>query len=208
MAYIYKITNIINGKIYIGMTQRTVEERFQEHLKDSNRRTFEKRPLYDAIRKYGKEAFIVETIEETDFPDKREVYWIEYYQSFKYGYNATKGGDGKPYLDYELIAEVFKNTGSATKTSELIGCSADSVRRVVKNYNLGEYYHWNHSNKPVNQYSLEGEYIMTYGSAYEAAKAIGKITSTSNGATSHISEVCRGKRKTAYGFKWKFVNTD
>ena len=47
---------------------------------------------------------------------------------------------------------------------------------------------------------------MTYGSALEAAKALGKITSTSKGATSHISDVCRGKRKTAYGYIWRFVN--
>jgi group I intron endonuclease len=208
MAYIYKITNTINGKIYIGKTERTVEERFSEHLKDSSRRTFEKRPLYSAIRKYGKKAFVIEIIEETDFPEERETYWIEYYQSFKYGYNATLGGDGKRYLDYELIVEIFKNVGNASKTASLIGCSTDSVREVVKKYNLGEYYHWNHGNKPVNQYSLNGEYIMTYGSTFEAAKGIGKITSTSNGATSHISDVCKGKRKTAYGYIWKFAENN
>ena len=208
MAYIYKITNTINGKIYIGKTERTVEERFSEHLKDSDRRTFEKRPLYSAIRKYGKQAFVVETIEETDFPEEREIYWIEYYQSFKYGYNATLGGDGKHYLDYELIIEVFKNVGSASKTASLVGCSTDSVREVIKRHDLGEYYHWNHGNKPVNQYSLDGQYIMTYGSTFEAAKGIGKITPTSNGATSHISDVCKGKRKSAYGYIWKFASTD
>ena len=208
MAYIYKITNTINGKIYIGKTEFSVEKRFKEHLRDSDKITLEKRPLYSAIRKYGKKAFTVETIEETDFPEEREIYWIEYYQSFKYGYNATLGGDGKRYLDYELIMEVFKNTGSATKTASLVGCDVHSVLNVVKKYNLGEYYHWNHNNKPVNQYSLNGEYIMTYGSTFEAAKGIGKITSTSNGATSHISDVCKGKRKTAYGYIWKFVENN
>ena len=205
MAYIYKITNTVNGKIYIGKTERTVEERFLEHLRDSDKRIFEKRPLYSAIRKYGKKAFVVETIEETDYPEERETYWIEYYQSFKHGYNATLGGDGKRYLDYELIVEVFKNVGNASKTASLVGCSVDSVLEVVKKYKLGEYYHWNHGNKPVNQFSLNGEYIMTYGSAFEAAKGIGKITSTSNGATSHISDVCKGKRKTAYGYIWRFA---
>ena len=158
------------------------------------------------MRKYGIEHFHIEEIEQTDNPEEREIYWIEYYQSFKYGYNATKGGDGKHYLDYELIAEIFKQTGNAVLTAQKIGCSIDSVDTVIKKYNLGEYYHWNHNNKPINQFDLNNNYIMTYGSALEAAKALGKITSTSKGATSHISDVCRGKRKTAYGYIWKFVN--
>lgn len=205
MAYIYKITNTINGKIYVGKTERTVEERFKEHIRDSKRKTTEKRPLYDAIRKYGFSQFTVETIEETDNPDEREKYWIEYYQSFKYGYNVTLGGDGKAYLDYELIAEVFKQTGSNKITAQKVGCSTDSVETVIKKYNLGDYYHWNHGNKPINQFDLNGNYIMTYGSAFEAAKALGKISSTSKGATSHIADVCRGSRKTAYGYIWKYI---
>ena len=206
MAYIYKITNILNGKIYIGKTERTVEERIKEHIQDSRRRISEKRPLYDAINKYGFSNFKVDIIEETDSPEEREQYWIEYYQSFKYGYNATLGGDGKRYLDYELIAEIFKQTGNAIQTAKKVNCSVDSVETVIKKYNLGEYYHWNHNNKPINQFDLNNNYIMTYGSALEAAKALGKITSTSKGATSHISDVCRGKRKTAYGYIWRFVN--
>ena len=116
------------------------------------------------------------------------------------------GGDGRRYLDYELIAEVFKNTGNAAKTAKLVGCSPDSVKSVIKIFQLEGYYHWNHNNKPVNQFSLAGEYIMTYGSAFEAAKALGKITTSSNGAAAHISSVCHGKRKTAYGYIWRFVN--
>lgn len=74
MAYIYKITNIINGKVYIGQTSFSIEKRFKEHLQDSNKAHTEKRPLYDAIRKYGKDKFIIELIEETDNPNEREIY--------------------------------------------------------------------------------------------------------------------------------------
>ena len=146
MAYIYKITNILNGKIYIGKTERTVEERIKDHIQNSRRPISEKRPLYDAINKYGFSTFKVDIIEETDSPEEREQYWIEYYQSFKYGYNATLGGDGKRYLDYELIAEIFKQTGNAIQTAKKVNCSVDSVETVIKKYNLGEYYHWNHNN--------------------------------------------------------------
>lgn len=72
MAYIYKITNSINGKIYIGKTYKTIEQRFKEHFKDSKR--YKNRPLYRAINKYGIESFKIEVIEKTNTPEEREKY--------------------------------------------------------------------------------------------------------------------------------------
>ena len=55
MAFIYKITNQLNGKLYIGKTSLpSVEERFKEHIRASKQERNEKRPLYDAMNKYGK----------------------------------------------------------------------------------------------------------------------------------------------------------
>ena len=109
MAYIYKITNDINQKIYIGKTEFSIEKRFKEHCKDAFKPTEEKRPLYAAMRKYGIEHFHVELIEETNQPEEREIYWIEQYHSFKNGYNATLGGDGKHYCDYDLIYSLYES---------------------------------------------------------------------------------------------------
>ena len=53
MSYIYKITNDVNGKIYVGKTNYTIEKRFEEHIKDYQRKRCEKRPLYEAMNKYG-----------------------------------------------------------------------------------------------------------------------------------------------------------
>lgn len=53
MAYIYKITNKVNNKCYIGKTLKTIEERWIEHCRDYLRRDEEKRPLYSAMKKYG-----------------------------------------------------------------------------------------------------------------------------------------------------------
>ena len=58
--------------------------------------------------------------------------------------------------------------------------------------------------KIVNQYSLEGKFIQSFPSLKAAADALGKTTTTSKGATSHIADVCKGKRTTAYGYIWKF----
>ena len=53
MSYIYCITNIINGKKYIGKTADTVENRFKQHVRDSKKVRSEKRPLYSAMNKYA-----------------------------------------------------------------------------------------------------------------------------------------------------------
>lgn len=58
MAYIYKITNTINGKMYIGKTEQTIEKRFQQHCSDSQRDGMSNRPLYKAMRKYGVDFFL------------------------------------------------------------------------------------------------------------------------------------------------------
>lgn len=51
--------------------------------------------------------------------------------------------------------------------------------------------------KPVKQFSLDGKYLNTFPSAKKAAEALNL-----NNSGQHIGAVCRGKRKTAYGFKW------
>ena len=118
MPYIYKITNKLNGKIYIGKTNRSIKERFEEHCKDRLKRVKEKRPLYSAMNKYGVENFSIKLVEETDIPEEREKYWIEYFGSFKNGYNATLGGDGKPYIDYDLVVATYKEIPVQTEVAK------------------------------------------------------------------------------------------
>lgn len=93
MAYIYKITNTINNKCYIGKTERTIKERWQEHRKQAKKLDL---PLYRALNKYGIENFSIEEIEQctSDIVDEREIYWINFYNSCKTGYNCTLGGEG------------------------------------------------------------------------------------------------------------------
>lgn len=209
MAYIYKITNDINQKIYIGKTEFTIEKRFQEHCKDAFRDRNEKRPLYAAMRKYGIEHFHIELIEETTNPEEREIYWIEYYGSFKNGYNATLGGDGKSYIDYDLVVATYEEVKNIAEVARMLKVSSDSVSHILHIRKIDvlstEQVNRNKQGKIINQYSLNGEYIQSFPSSKAAADFLGKTTSTSKGATSHITDVCKGKRKTAYGYKWQFA---
>lgn len=96
MGYIYKITNSINGKLYIGQTRKTIKERFQVHIKNAQKHI--NRYLYDAMNKYGYDNFIPSLIEECEdsLLDEREIYWIAFYNTTdkNIGYNMTIGGDG------------------------------------------------------------------------------------------------------------------
>jgi group I intron endonuclease len=96
MTGIYKITNKISGNAYIGYAQN-IEERWKEHIRASKSDSRQSNKiLYLAFNKYGIENFNFEVLEECDrsLLQKREIYWIEYYNTFKNGYNMTPGGDG------------------------------------------------------------------------------------------------------------------
>ena len=97
---VYKITNTLDSKVYIGKTVRDFSIRKREHLHavELNK---SKVPLYQSIRKYGTDNFKFEVICQyfcitIDELNEYEKYYIKLYKSTdrKYGYNITSGGDG------------------------------------------------------------------------------------------------------------------
>ena len=107
---VYCIKNIINNKEYIGLTTRTLEERWKQHIRESNKEgSWEwNTPLGNAIKKYGKDSFEVFVLEEcsseTEMKQK-EIQLIKEKKSLasETGYNLTLGGDGR--LGYKLSEE-------------------------------------------------------------------------------------------------------
>ena len=198
MAYIYQIINDINGKIYVGKTEFSIEKRFKEHCEDAYRERCEKRPLYAAMRKYGIEHFHISLLEETNNPEERECYWIEQLRSFKNGYNATIGGDGRKYLDYDLIIATYNKVKNQNEVARILKISPDSVHDVLKNSNIEILKKPPVNNKIVYQYDLNENFIRSFISIREAARYLGDIK-----YQAHISQAINGKRKTAYGYIWK-----
>lgn len=131
MYQIYKITNLVNGKLYIGQTRVGIEKRLYTHwnsAKNNNDNTI----LHKAMRKYGINNFKIESIDKTKTlkeANQLEVKWISYYQTNVYefpngkGYNMTNGGEGTVGRKGQPHSEEFKqylrdlNTGK-THTEE------------------------------------------------------------------------------------------
>lgn len=89
--YIYKITNVVNGKVYIGQSMRDIQQRFIRHINDSLNGKLDTH-FARAIRKYGKDNFSIELIDTANDQNElnqKEQYWIRYYDSVRSGYNET-----------------------------------------------------------------------------------------------------------------------
>jgi group I intron endonuclease len=124
---IYKITNKVNNKIYIGKTKKYykekyfgIEGRFSNHLVCANSKSKcnDCPRLYNAIRKYGKDNFTIELLEETskELINQREIYYINTLKSFdsKVGYNIALGGGGRSVVD---VSEDVRNKISKAQSN-------------------------------------------------------------------------------------------
>jgi group I intron endonuclease len=215
LGKIYKIKNLINSKLYIGQTTCSLEQRWKEHLNEAKRNRAVNRPLYRAIRKYGAENFIIELVEEVELSQLniKEIYWIGYFHSYENGYNATLGGDGTICYDYNKIESLIKEGKTTKEIIKIIGCSSDVVRKIAKIKGIElEQPKKSLQNKmkegkiSVDQYDLKEKFLQTFESYAEAARWLeknGYVKGNLSGVRTKIGEVCTGKRKTAYKFKWK-----
>jgi group I intron endonuclease len=119
---IYKSTNKINGKIYIGQTTKNLEQRIKAHLNES--KIDKNRPFLSSINKYGIDNFIFEIIDFANNLEElndKEIYWINFYNSVSpNGYNITGGGQGTKMIPtIELgnrISEGLKKSDKWQKT--------------------------------------------------------------------------------------------
>lgn len=121
MACIYKITNLVNNKFYIGLTSKTLDVRFNGHCNNKNSKVNKNCLLHKALRKYGIDNFKKEVLIEGDFNKKLlgelEKHYIRLYNSYigtnKLGYNLTTGGEGTS--NKIITDEIRKNMSNAQK---------------------------------------------------------------------------------------------
>lgn len=140
--YCYIITNLINNKVYIGITYKDINKRLKEHIKCSrlkNKKAL--KAINFAILKYGAENFKIELLEECDNKQlvfNAEIKFIKKYNSFKNGYNETLGGDGGPVIlsltkkKIELVLTMFIKNNSLLNIASKTNLSISIIRDILR----------------------------------------------------------------------------
>lgn len=233
-GYIYKITNLINNRIYIGQTRRTVKIRFTQHINDSKRENTNT-ILYRAFKKYGVDNFIVDTIKEyscinekdlIDILNKEEIMYIAKYNStYPNGYNMQDGGksptksmmtpvdkydlSGNYICSYKSASDASNACGVSTGHSHIIECCKGKLHTCYG-------FIWRYHGESFDKYSYNKDKRTRSVSVYDLQYNIIGIYDTIKNAMldvmheydirkmSHICSCCSGVRNKAYGYIWKY----
>ena len=130
---IYKITNLINNKVYIGQTlQENPKMRWYTHLSDAKRGR--KSHLYDSIRKHGQESFIWEIIEHCSSLEElnvREQHWLDHYRGITEVYNCREAGGNKTHRA-ESIEKMRSAQVAAHARRKAQNGGIETMNRVLK----------------------------------------------------------------------------
>ena len=184
--WIYKITNIQNNKVYIGQSIRPINQRFQRHINDALNNILDTH-FARAIKKYGKENFVIEEIDTANTQEelnKKEQYWIKYYDSVINGYNET-----------DAISKCGGNTYQS-KTEEEMKIIKDKIRQTK----IGSK---NPMAKKIKRINILTNEIDIFDTVISCAQACG----IQNGKTS-ISTRLNGQVKSPYKKTWIFEYYD
>lgn len=228
---IYLIVNKINNKKYVGQTVQDVKVRFNSHcLKNSGCPKL--RNAIQKYGKENFKIITLKVFACSDFEtlhkqlDYWETWYIEYYHSVEQGYNCTYGGQNakvyseetknkmsismkKFYADHPEAKEKIRDRLKGNTIWKGKKRSPESIEKMKKAQSNRSKETREKLSKaltgikrpnkwiPVLQYDLEGNFIKEWESMSAARKAFGV-------KDSHIGLVCRGKRKSCYGFVWKY----
>lgn len=220
---IYKITNQVNGKFYVGKTMKSLSTRFYNHSYAS--KTGSTTYFHKAIQKYGEDSFIIEELDrcDSDILGEKEIEWIS---KLKPEYNQTLGGDGgilgyshteetkellsskrkgkflgeeNPFYNQTHTEEQKKNWSKMRKGQPSpCGFSGKSHKEESKSKTSQTL-----KNNPnvkrtkVFQYDIEGNFLREFQSISDAAKFVG--TTPSN-----IKYTCEGKFNHCKGYRWSY----
>lgn len=222
MIGIYKITNKINGKTYIGQSVN-IKQRWAEHKANLRNNKHENPYLQNAWNKYGENNFTFKVIEECEQSelDDKEIYWISEYCSYKdfensKGYNMTIGGGGTRKIhkvsQYDLEGHFIKEWDNGLIASQITGINAGSIYgSCIHRLSYADNYIWLYSDEitdsllikrlqrikctKVLQYDKEGNFIKEWDSLNQIVNELGYNPVQ---CVNHTTYSCHG-----YIFKYK-----
>ncbi|MBQ8468154.1 MAG: hypothetical protein IJ542_00150 [Clostridia bacterium] len=222
---IYKHTNKINGKVYIGQTKQTPTQRWRNGNGYKNNVYF-----YHSIQKYGWNNFVHEILEKginsVKQANEKEVYYITKYDSYKNGYNLTSGGDNRDHLGIPVLQidinslEIVNAYQTIRYAEETTGIDHSQISRCClknkKDIQAGGYYWcfqdewhdgWNpkkrtppaaYNKKEIYQLDKSMNIVCKFESILDAEKATGIKNSS-------IGQCCRSKRISAGNYYWCYI---
>lgn len=215
---IYCIENTINHKKYIGLSV-DCKGRWHDHRSlafTSKRKDDIRKPLYCAMRKYGLENFtftILEECEQTQLKE-REIYWIEYYNSYEEGYNATRGGDlpeghalkgeahGMAKLTEEDVRFCREQYSKGAAAKDIYNTYFQDKIQISGFKNMWFGRTWKHimpevfQNNPRPRQKLTNEDVLDIKTKYYQGMSVSEIDELYKGKCSHstISQIVNNKR--------------
>ena len=228
MGVIYKTTNLINNKIYIGKRIFNKDKFFKNKYYGSGR------ALKEAIKKYGIENFDREILEgvDNDFLEEREIYWIQKYKSNNkdIGYNLTKGGNSKYGRKIgnmsddtkkkisESVSKYLKDNGHPFEGKYHSEESKEKIKNKLKGRRLtdehirklADGHRGLKYNKPPKDLKVKIDQSIAIKQLSLCGNFIREWTSIMEAAKelnidrSGISRACRGVYKQCGGYKWHY----
>ena len=183
MGIIYKITNKITSKAYVGQTTRNIYERWREHKSRAN--PSDGSYLHNAMAKYGHENFTIEEIDncDDDIINEKEIEWIAIFNTYyPNGYNLTTGGEGQPKVNHLEIVTLWESGKSLREIADILKVNINTVGKHLRDcpsYSITEARRralngrnpQAHRRKGINQYTWDGKFVKHYSSAEEVVGA-------------------------------------
>ena len=144
MIGIYKITNQVNGKVYIGQSIN-IKQRWKNHKKDAFWEKGEDYhyPLYKAMRKYGLANFSFEVLEECNREqlNEKEIFYISQYNAYGKGYNQNAGGNSAPHsikLDVDIVKQIITLLKTTNHSNTELAKKFQISEGMIRAINSGE----------------------------------------------------------------------
>lgn len=188
---IYKITNLINNKVYIGQTVQPLYKRWWRHCHNGKSSV-----IGSAIEKYGKDNFSIEVIDTATTLEElndKEIFWINHYNSISpNGYNIAGGGRNHIVTDElrKRLSDSHKGKGCGKDNPFYGRHHSEEAKQIFSKRNKGNSY-------APRRKVICVETAIVYDSIAEAQR----ITKINN-----ISIACSGRIKHAGGYHWKYYD--
>lgn len=215
---IYRIKNILNDKSYVGQTTRSLSKRFNEHKTVAYKEGYSCSPkLENAIKKYGKQNYTIELLEEANDQkelDNREEFWINSLKTVGGGYNIESKCRGRGRVSDETKKKISLGNKGKVVSEE----TKKKLREAAKKRLRDKKNHPNF-NKPVLeetrkkiikgnikatgrgivQFDKKGRFVNTFESISSACNKLGLKDSS-------IIRCCKKKQKTSGNFQWSYLS--